>query len=138
MATTTVRWLNEQHFVGIDSGGHSVVLSGQENGIGVSPSQMLLVALASCSSVDVVEILKKKRMKLTLLEVTTSGEQDPEPPWAYRKIHVKYRIGGEGLTDKAVAQAISLSQEKYCSVAATVRGVAQITTEYEIVTSDIE
>jgi putative redox protein len=87
MATTTVRWLNEQHFVGIDSGGHSVVLSGQKNGIGVSPSQMLLVALASCSSVDVVEILKKKRMKLTLLEVTTSGEQDPEPPWAYRKIH---------------------------------------------------
>jgi putative redox protein len=138
MATTTVRWLNEQHFVGIDSGGHSVVLSGQKNGIGVSPSQMLLVALASCSSVDVVEILKKKRMKLTLLEVTTSGEQDPEPPWAYRKIHVKYRIGGEGLTDKAVAQAISLSQEKYCSVAATVRGVAQITTEYEIVTSEIE
>ncbi len=138
MATTTVRWLNEQHFVGIDSGGHSVVLSGQKNGIGVSPSQMLLVALGSCSSVDVVEILKKKRMKLTLLEVTTSGEQDPEPPWAYRKIHVKYRIGGEGLTDKAVAQAISLSQEKYCSVAATVRGVAQITTEYEIVTSEIE
>ena len=45
MATTTVRWLNEQHFVGTDSGGHSVVLSGQKNGIGVSPSQMLLVAL---------------------------------------------------------------------------------------------
>ena len=136
MATTTVRWLNETHFVGIDSGGHSVVLSGQKNGIGVSPSQMLLVALAACSSVDVVEILKKKRKKLTLLEVTASGEQDPEPPWAYRKIHVKYRVGGEGLTDKAVAQAINLSQEKYCSVSATVRGVAQITTEYEIVAPD--
>ena len=77
-------------------------------------------------------------MKLTLLEVITSGEQDPEPPWAYRKIHIKYRIGAQGLTDKAVAQAISLSQEKYCSVAASVRGVAQITTEYEIVTSEIE
>lgn len=133
MATTTVHWLNEQHFVGTDSGGHSVVLSGQKNGIGVSPSQMLLVALASCSAVDVVEILKKKRKHLTMLEVTASGEQDPEPPWAYRKIHVRYRIGGKGLTDKAVSQAISLSQEKYCSVAATVRGVAQITTEYEIV-----
>ena len=133
MATTTVRWLNEQHFVGTDSGGHSVVLSGQKNGIGVSPSQMLLVALASCSAVDVVEILKKKRKKLTMLEVTASGEQDPEPPWAYRKIHVRYRVGGQGLTDKAVSQAISLSQEKYCSVAATVRGVAQITAEYEIV-----
>ena len=136
MATTTVRWLNEMHFVGIDSRGHSVVLSGQEDGIGVSPSQMLLVALASCSAVDVVEILRKKRKKLTLLEVTTSGEQDPEPPWPYRKIHVKYRLGGEGLTDKAVAQAINLSQEKYCSVSATVRGVAQITTEYEIVAPD--
>ena len=135
MATTTVRWLNEKNFVGIDSGGHSVVLSGQKNSIGVSPSQMLLVALTACSSVDVVEILKKKRKKLTLLEVTASGEQDPEPPWAYRKIHIKYRLGGEGLTDKAVEQAINLSQEKYCSVAATVRGVAQITTEYEIETT---
>ncbi len=135
MATTTVRWLNEKNFVGIDSGGHSVVLSGQKNSIGVSPSQMLLVALTACSSVDVVEILKKKRKKLTLLEVTASGEQDPEPPWAYRKINIKYRLGGEGLTDKAVEQAINLSQEKYCSVAATVRGVAQITTEYEIETT---
>ncbi|MEJ2165908.1 MAG: OsmC family protein [Desulfobacterales bacterium] len=136
MATTTVRWLNEANFVGIDSTGHSVVLSGQKNGIGVSPSQMLLVALAACSAVDVVEILKKKRKKLTLLEVTASGEQDPDPPWAYRKIHVKYSLAGEGMTDKAVAQAINLSQEKYCSVSATVRGIAQITTEYEIVAPD--
>ncbi|MGE5259151.1 MAG: OsmC family protein [Hyphomicrobiales bacterium] len=134
--TTTVRWLNEKHFVGIDSGNHSVVLSGQANGIGVKPSEMLLIALASCSSVDVVEILEKKRMKLTLLEVVTTGERDPEPPWPYRRIHLKYRLAGHGLTTKAVEQAISLSQEKYCSVAATVRGVSQITTEYEILTAD--
>ena len=134
MATITVRWLNERNFVGKDAGGHSVVLSGQKKSIGVSPSQMLLVALAACSSVDVVEILEKKRKKLNLLEVTAAGEQDAEPPWAYRKIHVKYRLGGKDLTEKAVEQAISLSQDKYCSVTATVRGVAQITTEYEIVT----
>ena len=133
MATTTVRWLNERNFVGVDSTGHSVVLSGQKNGIGVSPSQMLLVALASCSSVDVVEILKKKRLKLTLLEVTATGEQDPDPPWTYRKIHVKYRLGGKNLKEKAVEQAIRLSQDKYCSVSATVRGIAEITTEYVIV-----
>ncbi len=136
MATATVRWLNERNFVGVDSTGHSVVLSGQKNGIGVSPSQMLLVALAACSSVDVVEILEKKRKKLTLLEVTATGEQDPDPPWTYRKIHVKYRLGGKDLTAKAVEQAIHLSEEKYCSVAATVRGVAQITTEYKIVSAD--
>jgi len=133
MVKTTVRWLSDRHFVGTDSNNHSVVLSGQKEGIGISPSETLLIALASCSSVDVVEILEKKRKKLTLLDVTASGEQDPDPPWTYRKIHIKYRLGGKGLTDKAVEQAIQLSQEKYCSVAATVRGVARITYEYEIV-----
>ncbi len=136
MVTTTVRWLADRHFVGTDSNNHSVVLSGQKEGIGVSPSEMLLIALASCSSVDVVEILEKKRKKLTLLEVTASGEQDPDPPWAYRKIHVKYRLGGKGLTEKAVEQAIHLSQDKYCSVSATVRGVARITYDYEIVADE--
>ena len=134
MVTTKVHWLKDRHFVGTDSNNHSVVLSGQKDGIGVSPSETLLIALASCSSVDVVEILEKKRKKLTFLEVTASGERDPDPPWAYRKIHVKYRLGGQGLTEKAVEQAIELSQEKYCSVAATVRGVAEITYGYEIVT----
>ena len=133
MATTTVRWVNDRNFVGVDATGHSVVLSGQKNGIGVSPSQMLLVALASCSAVDVVEIMEKKRKPLTMLEVTATGEQEPDPPWPYRRIHLRYRLSGKSLTEKAVTQAIQLSQEKYCSVAATVRGVAEITTEYEIV-----
>ena len=136
MVTTTVSWLKDRHFVGTDSNNHSVVLSGQKDGIGLSPSETLLIALAACSSVDVVEILEKKRKKLTLLEVTTNGERDPDPPWAYRKIHVKYRLGGQGLTGKAVTQAIELSQEKYCSVAATVRGVARLTYDYEIVTDE--
>ena len=59
MVTTTVRWLKDRHFVGTDSNNHSVVLSGQKEGIGLSPSETLLIALASCSSVDVVEILEK-------------------------------------------------------------------------------
>ena len=133
MVKTTVHWIKDRHFLGIDSNNHSVVLSGQKEGVGVSPSETLLIALASCSSVDVVEILEKKRKKLTLLEVTANGERDPDPPWAYRKIHVHYRLGGQGLTDKAVSQAIQLSQDKYCSVAATVRGVAAITYDFEIV-----
>ena len=130
--TSTVRWIGERHFVGVDSGNHSVVLSGQADGIGVKPSEMLLVALAGCSAVDVVEILEKKRLKLEKFEVVITGERDPDPPWPYRKIHVAYRLAGDGLTDKAVTQAITLSLEKYCSVAATVRGVAQITTAHEI------
>ena len=131
--TTTLHWLSGKRFVGIDSTNHSVVLSSKDEGVGVKPSDMLLIALASCTAVDVVEILSKKRLPLDSLEIITTGEQDADPPWTFRKIHLKYRLSGKGLTDKAVEQAIQLSEEKYCSVAATVRATAEITTEFEII-----
>ena len=133
---TTVQWLSGKRFVGIDSTNHSVVLSSKDEGIGVKPSDLLLMALASCTAVDVVEILTKKRMLLSSLEIITTGEQDADPPWTFRKIHLKFRLGGKGLTDKAVEQAIQLSEEKYCSVAATVRATAEITTEFELITEN--
>jgi putative redox protein len=132
-STTTVQWLSGKRFVGIDSTNHAVVLSSKDEGVGVKPSDMLLIALASCTAVDVVEILSKKRLPLDSLEIITTGEQDADPPWTFRKIHLKYRLGGHGLTDKAVEQAILLAEEKYCSVAATVRATAEITTEFEII-----
>lgn len=132
MANTSVRWIGGKQFIGVDSTNHSVVLSTPDEGIGMKPSELLLVALSGCTAVDVVEILKKKRFELTKLEIVSSAEQDPEPPWAFRKIHLKYILQGEGLTAKDVEQAIALSEEKYCSVAATVRGVAEITTSFEI------
>jgi putative redox protein len=131
-STTTLHWLSGQRFVGIDSTNHAVVVSSTDEGIGVKPSDLLLLALAACSAVDVVDILAKKRMTLASLEIVTSGEQDADPPWAFRKIHIKFRLAGAGLTEKAVEQAIRLSEEKYCSVAATIRGAAQITTDFEI------
>jgi putative redox protein len=131
--TTTVQWLSGKRFVGIDSTNHSVVLSSKDEGVGVKPSDMLLIALASCTAVDVVEILSKKCMSLDSMEIITTGEQDADPPWTFRKIHLKYRLSGAGLTDKAVEQALQLSEEKYCSVAATVRATAEITTEFEII-----
>ncbi len=135
MGLTTVRWLSGKQFVGTDSTNHSVILSSPAEGVGVKPSDLLLLGLASCTAVDMVEILNKKRISLSSLEIITSGEQDADPPWTFRKIHMKFRVGGSGLTDKAVQQAIELSEGKYCSVAATVKNTAQITTEYEIVNS---
>ena len=136
MPTTTVRWVTGKQFVGTDARNQSVVLSGDDPARGVSPSQMLLVALSACSAYDVLDIMTKKRKPLTLLEVIATGDQDPEPPWAYKRIRLKYRVAGDNLTEKALLQAIELSQDKYCSVAATVRGVAQIETELEIVPSN--
>ena len=130
-----VTWVKKRQFVGTDDTKHSVVMSSQDeaNGVGMSPSQLLLVALGGCTSYDVVNILEKKREPLTGLEVRVTGHQDEDPPWTYRRIHIEYVLTGEGLSEKAVRDAIELSEEKYCSVAATVRGKAEITYEYEIV-----
>ena len=133
MPTATVEWISGRQFVGTDSSGHSVVLSGSNTQGGVSPSEMLLVALASCTAYDVVEIMEKKRQPLASLEITIDGERDDEPPWPYRTIHLHYRASGKQIGEKAIRQAIQLSEEKYCSVAATVRGVARITTDFEII-----
>jgi putative redox protein len=132
-STATVQWLSGKRFVGIDSTNHSVVLSSADEGVGVKPSDMLMIALASCCAVDVVEILAKKRMPISSMEIAITGEQDADPPWTFRKIHLKCRLSGAGLTEKAVEQAVQLAEEKYCSVAATLRATVEITTEFQII-----
>ncbi len=132
MGTSTVKWIEGGKFIGIDSTQHSVVLSTAAEGVGVKPSDLLLIALASCSAVDVVEILGKKRMPLASMEISINAEQDQDPPWTFRHIHLHFCLSGNDLNEKGVAQAIQLSEEKYCSVAATVRATARITTDFEI------
>lgn len=136
MGTATVKWIGGKQFVGIDSTSHSVVLSTPDEGVGIKPSELLLLAVASCSAVDVVEILTKKRMPLSYMEITSRGEQDSEAPWTFRKIFLNFKVSGKSLTEKAVEQAIQLSEEKYCSVAATIRATAEIVTTFEIVPAE--
>ena len=129
-----IQWVSKGQFVGTDSTKHSVVMSGQdeENGVGMKPSDLLLVGLGGCTAYDVVEILRKKRQSLTGLEVTVEGQQNEDPPNPFHTIHIHYRVQGKGLSEKAVADAITLSEEKYCSAAATLRGTAEITFDYTI------
>ena len=94
---------------------------------------LLLLALGGCTAVDVVEILHKKRQKLTGLKISVSGEQDADPPWAFRRMHLVYEVRGRGLSAKAVEQAVALSEDKYCSVRATLEGQVEITREVRIV-----
>ena len=133
MGQVSVTWVQNEQFVGTDSTNHSIVLSSGKDGTGSKPSDLLLVALGACSGVDVVGILSKKRQCVTGLEIKVQGEQDSEPPWTFRKIHVQYIVKGKGLAEKAVQQAIELSEEKYCSVAATIRGAAEITSSFLLV-----
>lgn len=122
-------WTGGQQYVGTDSGRHSIVISSHDeaNHTGMRPSDLLLLSLASCSAYDVVSILKKKRLELAALQVeVVASEREPEPPWTFRRIELTYHARGKGLTQKAVDQAIELSLTKYCSVASTISGKAQI------------
>ena len=131
MSSVQIKWLEGKQFIGVDSTAHSVVISSPADGIGMKPSDLLLLSLAGCTAYDVVGILEKKRQKLLGLTVEGSGEQEADPPWTFRRIHTIYRLRGE-LTEKAVKQAIELSESKYCSVAATLRAAAELTWEYVI------
>ncbi|MBP8293480.1 MAG: OsmC family protein [Caldilineaceae bacterium] len=141
MGQIALQWTgnDSQMFVTRDSFGHMVVAGswpkdGEEGWVewkGVKPSDMLVMALCSCSAYDVVTILRRQRQQLTGLTITAEAEQNSEPPYAFTQIHLHYVANGHDLDDSKVARAIALSEEKYCSVAATIRGVAQITHSHE-------
>ena len=140
MAEVSVTWLQDQIYVGTDSTKHSVVLSshGPEGGVGMKPSELLLVSLAACTAVDIVNIFNKRRTPLDALEIRVTGEQDEEPPWKYSKIQLSYRIKGEGITEEAARRAIELSEEKYCSVSASLRGHVDIDFDFEILPGEVK
>jgi len=133
MGQANVTWIKSKQFIGTDSTGHSVVISSPDEGIGMKPSELLLVALGSCTAYDVVNILSKKRVTLTDLSVSVQSEQDENPPWTFRKIHIHYTVSGNSLKTEDVEKAIKLSEEKYCSVSATLAQAAEITYDFEVI-----
>ena len=132
MSRVKVQWVEGKQFVGTDSTSHSLVMSSSEEGTGLRPSDLLLLGLGGCIGVDVIIILEKKRQKVTDLEITITGEQEPEPPWTFRRIQIEYLLRGKGLKEQAVRRAIQLSEEKYCSVGATISGVAEMASSFQI------
>ncbi|MEP0806405.1 MAG: OsmC family protein [Chloroflexota bacterium] len=132
MATKTVRlnWNSENQFILSDRDDYRIVMKKPN---GVSASDLLPMSLIGCSSHDVVEILKKQRADLRQLNVTAESVQDDDPPWRFRKIHLHYQAVGKGIDPEKLAKAIQLSEEKYCSVYATLKDAVEITHDYEVV-----
>jgi putative redox protein len=132
MQTATVKWVGGEEFVATMPSGHAVPFDAdRKRNSAPGPMEMLLGALGACTSVDVVSILAKKRKKLARLEVSVSGERTTEPPTVWLQIEIVYRLAGD-LDDKSVRDAIELSQNKYCSVAAMLGKTAKISYRYEI------
>ncbi len=104
---------------------------GRTNAIG--PAEVLLASIGGCSAWDVVEILHKQRQPVSGVEVRIDGQQLDEPPWAFTRFVLTYVICGRGVDPAAVERAVRLSNEKYCSVIATVRGVADVESVIELI-----
>ena len=100
--------------------------------LGMRPMQMLLAALGGCSSIDIIDILKKQRQPPEDLQITITGErQKDQTPALFEKIHVHFHLTGD-LSEDKVKKAIDLSMDKYCSVAKILERSALITYSYEI------
>lgn len=130
----TVRFVSDDLFLAITPSGHAMPLdTDHTRSSAPSPVELLLVALGSCTATDVASILAKKRQHVTSYVVEVSGQRRDEYPRKYTSMNVHHILTGRSLSQKAVADAIELSETKYCSVAATLRPTVEIQSSFEII-----
>lgn len=133
-----VNWVEDVMFVAESGSGHAVVIDGAPEGggrnMGMRPMELVALGVASCSSYDIVTILRKARQKITRCEAQVSAERADAVPAVFETIHMHFRIAGENLNEIQVARAIELSAEKYCSASIMLKKAGvKITHDYEIV-----
>ncbi len=135
--TATIHFAGNDFFVGITPSGHAQTIEADSTrSSAATPMELLLIALGSCTGVDVISILKKQRQDVTDYRIEVRGERREEFPRSYTRLEVKHIVRGHGVSAQALARAIELSDQKYCSVAATLRGSAEIVSTYEIEEED--
>ena len=133
----TIQYAGEDLFVGITPSGHAMVLDTKHSrASAATPMELLLVALGSCTAVDVISILQKKREQVKDYRVEVRGERRDEHPRSYKRLEVRHILRGNNISERSVAQAIELSERKYCSVAATLKPTAEIVSSYEIINEE--
>lgn len=133
----TIQYISEDFFIGIGPSGQAQTIdSNTDRKTAPTPMEMLLISVGACTAVDVVSILEKKRQAVSGYKVEVTGVRRDEHPRAFVKFHIHHLVYGRGVSAQAVAQAIELSDKKYCSVAATVRPTAEITTSFEIIETE--
>jgi putative redox protein len=127
--TVQAQWVEGNVFLLRDRSDFPLVMT-QPNG--VNGADLLPLSLIGCAAWDVMSILQKQRQKVFSLHVTAESEREEEPPWRYLRIRIRYHIHGAQLSPLHVQRAIALSEEKYCSIYATLRQAIELTSEYEI------
>ena len=131
-----MKWVGGLKFEGISTYGHKITTDSSEKfggkGEGYSPTELILYGVAGCTGIDIVSILKKQRQKLSELEIEVVAHQvDEGHPRPFYAIEIKYIARGEDLDEHKLAQAIELSEGKYCTVSQTLKEQVEVTTSYE-------
>ena len=131
-----VSWLENMAFEA-DVNGHKIVLDAAEpvggENRGPRPKPLMLTALAGCTGMDVVSILKKMRVQVEDFSVSVEGDLTDEHPKQYYKMNVIYEFKGKDLPLDKLKKAVSLSEENYCGVSAMYKKAIEVTSEIKIV-----
>ncbi len=143
MPKVEIKFVDGMTFVGKGESNHWVVMDGAEtvggSDAGTRPMELVLIALGGCTGMDVVSILRKKRVKFDKFEMRISGERAEEHPKVYTKVNIEYIFYGRDIKEKDVEHAIELSQTKYCSVSAILKkSGAEVNYTYKIIQPEIE
>lgn len=141
MDTVNVKWSGRRRFVGWDEAGHGVVMDApagpKGDGSGTRPVELVLYALAGCTGMDVISVLEKKRQIVTDLQLVVHGTQrESDYPHIYEHIEIEYVVTGIGVKPEAVARAIELSEEKYCSVKGMFGPQVEVVTSYRVIEAE--
>ena len=128
----SAEWQGEMGFIGKNQTGGSIQMGTKGQQPRVSPMELLLLGVAGCTGIDIVHILRKKRIQLDQFKVCVRGKRADDHPKVYTEIEIEYLLWAEELSTKAVEQAIELSEEKYCSASAMMSKSAEMRSSYRI------
>lgn len=133
-----IKWVEDVMFVAESGTGHGIVLDGApESGgrnLGMRPMELMALGVGSCSSYDVVTILKKARQDVTSCEAEIEAKRVDTTPAVFESIHLHFRVSGNELSEKQVARAVELSADKYCSASIMLKNAGvKVTHDFEIV-----
>jgi putative redox protein len=132
MKSARIRLLGDLRFRGVSGSGHAVHMDSADGDSGARPAELLLVALAGCTAMDVISILRKMRQEVVDYRVEVSGTRREEHPQVYTEIEVVHVVRGRGVDPAKVAHAVELSSTKYCSASAMLAASAEVRHRYEV------
>ena len=132
-----VNWVENVLFVAESGSGHSIVLDGAAEGggrdMGMRPMELMALSVGSCSSYDVVTILKKAKQWVTACEAEVTAERVDGTPATFESIHLHFKVTGFDLNEKHVQRAIELSADKYCSASIMMKEAGvKVTHDFEV------